>query len=107
MLSDFVEMYAARQQIVLEDYKPRFVKVAIACNLSDCSHVRIEPDMPIQYATREILLSQCNTQLPGVGGAMALFDSADESIPFCLIYPDGDMLTTLVGKKSLCDSDSD
>ena len=93
LLDQFVDLYQSRVQIALEEYAPRFVKVAVCARCE----ARIVPDMDITYLDRDALLSAVDTSRSGIGGVMALFDRAPrDEVPFVLIFADGDALCKTV-----------
>lgn len=102
LLEEYVSMYSSRVLIAQEDYT--YHKVGVVAHTSG----KIVPDMQISYLERDELIRMVNTQKPGVNGAMSLFDRAEESnVPFLLIFPDGDMLATLVRARLTDDPDAE
>lgn len=95
LLDDFVSMYACRVQVAIDEFQSRFERVAVVSTVG--RHGKIVPDMTMEYMSREQLLARANRSLPGIGGAMALFDrDAEEGIPIGLIFDDGDIILSLV-----------
>tara|TARA_B110000046_G_C12894349_1_gene355756 strand:- start:232 stop:609 length:378 start_codon:yes stop_codon:yes gene_type:complete len=89
LLKEFTELYQSRMQIVLEEYAPKFEKVAVCTRCAG----KIVPDMKIEYLGRDEILARVDKSKSGVPGAMALFDNANrEEIPFAVFFDDGDVL---------------
>lgn len=97
LLDEYAKMYASRVQVALDEFAPRFQKVAVVATVG-AQQQQIVPDMAVEYLERDALLGRLDTRHAGAAGALAMFDNAPKgAVPFGLIFAaDGDALMMTV-----------